>query len=238
MDASDRDRTIERYVAGLPVGEDDLVVAVTARAIDATIVVEALLRGLDHGSPVIRARAAKRVGRMADIPQRLSARLQQVEASDADHRVRESAEVALLAHRVAVPSDPRPPRTGVGALPAIWLRPLVTRSPGPVRGVTGPAALLRFVALDRAEAPAMRGELVEEDDELRIELRRLPERYAGCRLAVYVRSARSDEATEIAVAGGAVSETGAVMIPIDRGTATIEDLAQRLRTELELVVVD
>jgi len=237
MGSADRDPAIDRFVASLPVDEDELATAVAAKAVDATIVVEALLRGLEDESPVIRARAARRVELMVEVPPRLEARLRLLADADADRRTREAAAAALRAHRPRVADEPHPdaPRR---PLPRLWLARVTTRGVGPARGAEAPAkprVLLSFVSRDREEAPGVRGRIVEEGDELRLDLSGLPKTLVGHRLQAMAYVTGSSTASVLAIAETPVSETGAVSMPVDPDV--YERVARRLAT-IELVGVE
>jgi hypothetical protein len=235
MDRADRDHALDRFVAGLPVDEEELSTAVAASAVDAAIVVDALLRGLEDESPVIRARAAHRVERMIDIAPRLEARLRQLAADDDDVRTRERAAAALRAHALAVPGEAgaAPDAPGRRPLPRLWLKLVTTRGVGPVRG-TKPGelrVLFSFLALDRTETPAARGRIIEQDDELRMDLVGLPESFVGHRLQVFAYVSGSSLATMFGIAETPVSESGSVSMPI--AAAAYERVGDAL-TSLEL----
>ncbi len=137
MDSTDGDRAIDRFVAGLPVDGDELSLAVSARAVDAKIVVDALLCGLENDSPVARLHAAKRVARMIELAPRLEVRLRQLAATDGDRRVRARASAVLRAHARPVPGeegDVTQASARLRSLPSLWLRPAITRGSNTVLG--------------------------------------------------------------------------------------------------------
>lgn len=109
MSTNDDRRAIERFVAGLPVDASDLATAITARAVDRTIVIQALLNGLSSPEPVVRLRAAERVAEMPDVAPPVAARLALIAATDEDRRAREASAAALRAHGLAVPDEADPP---------------------------------------------------------------------------------------------------------------------------------
>lgn len=258
MDSTDRDRAVDRFVAGLDVDDEELATAVAARAVDATIVIEALLLGLQDDSPVVRIRSAKRVGRLIELPSRLEARLRQLAVSDADRRVRDGADAALHAHgksldgsrdpaQVAtrrgsrVPAEVAAGRVSASRLgfPLLWFKPRITRGRPAVRGPQERRVILTFFARDRAEIPAMRVQLIAEGGALHLELIRVPEAYVGCRLAVVAHDAATGSTREMAVATEPVDDAGFASMPITPGIGTDEAIARALSTsELEFVVVD
>lgn len=110
---SEQDRhALQRFVAGLDVDADALATAITARALDATIVDEALLRTLADPETVVRRRAARRIARMDSLAPEVAAVLRQLAATDPDADTRASAEAALASHAPppAVAADPSRPR--------------------------------------------------------------------------------------------------------------------------------
>jgi hypothetical protein len=237
MDLPDDDRAIDRFVAGMPVDRDELSRAVSARAVDATIVVEALLRGLAHESADVRARTTKRVAELVELPPRLEARLRQLALTDAIRRVREGAVAALGAHEIDVVEDSvavkvrRAPRFA-----ALRLVPRTMR--GAVHGTQPVEVVLVFRARDREQAPGLRGKLVREGEELRIELERLPEAYVGQLLAVFARIGESADETQIAVAHSPVSPAGEASLPVAPGLGTVEQIAALLDTAIDVAVVE
>lgn len=241
MDSTDGDRAIDRFVAGLPVDGDELSLAVSARAVDAKIVVDALLCGLENDSPVARLHAAKRVARMIELAPRLEVRLRQLAATDGDRRVRARASAVLRAHARPVPGeegDVTQASARLRSLPSLWLRPAITRGAGPVRSGTprAPRVVRSFQAREREEAPATRGRAITQDGELRIDLTGLPEAFIGRRLAVFVHG-DATEVMQLAVASEPVDGAGGVSIPIERRSQTLEEIVDLLAAELELAVV-
>lgn len=237
MESPDDDRAIDRYVAGMPVDANELSRAVTGRAIDATIVVEALLRGLAHESADVRARTTKRVAELVELPPRLEARLRQVALADAIDRVREGAAAALQAHGEDAVDD-----TGAvtvrraSRFASLRLVPRAMR--GAVRDTQAVVVVLRFRGRDQEDAPGLRASLLQEGEQLRIALERLPEAYAGQRLAVFVRSGEAQDETQIAVADEPVSPTGEASLPVAPGLGTAEQIAALLATGFDVAVVE
>ncbi|HEX4345447.1 MAG TPA: hypothetical protein VHZ31_07795 [Solirubrobacteraceae bacterium] len=235
MDSPDEDRAIDRFVAGMPVDLDELSRAVSARAVDATIVVEALLRGLAHESADVRARTTKRAGELVELPPRLEARLRQLALADAIRRVREGAVAALGAHDI----DHDSAAVKVRRVPRFAALRLVPRTmPGAVQGTELVEVVLQFRARDREQAPGLRGKLVREGGELRIELERLPEAYVGQRLAVFARIGDSKDETQVAVANEPVSPTGDASLPVAPGLGSVEQITALLDTAFDVAVVE
>jgi hypothetical protein len=178
---SDADRrALERFVAGLPVDPDALARAVTAKAVDRAIVMNALLNALVSPEPAVRRRAARRVERMPDVDPQVLARLAAMAEHDADERTRATCAQALSAH----PSEEDRETTGGRRPPlgVLVLRLSRTRTRGaPARGIP-------LVALRRAEAPDL---LVRVHDEgggaVRFDFTGLPERLEDTRPALYAR---------------------------------------------------
>lgn len=241
MDSADRDRALHRFVAGLPVDEDALADAVAARAVKATIVVNAMLLGLEDDAPVVRMRAARRVAELVELPPRLAARLRQLGATDADLRVREAAEAALRAHEPEREPKPEPTRTIARlGFASLWFVPLARRGSvrGTIRGTPAtPQVVLEFRARDRADGPSVHGVLIAQDTQLRLELKRLPEPFHGRRVAVFVPDEQSEQGTQIGVASNPVDETGFVSIDLVAENQTAEDIAELLTGEFEIVPV-
>src|SRR3954463_13197420 len=95
----DDDRAIDRFVAGAPVDADALAMAITAKATDRAVVVEALLKNLASDEAIVRVRAAERVARMPDVAPAVAARLRELAVNDAHPGAREACAAALRAHR-------------------------------------------------------------------------------------------------------------------------------------------
>lgn len=239
MDWPDRDRALDRFVAGMPVDEDDLADAVAARTVDVALIVDALLLGLDDDAAEIRLRAAERIARLVALPPRLQARLHRLAATDTNRHVRAAAEATLLAHEPQV--DPKPPGRAEAlraALASIWLVPRATRGAS-VWGTSGAAHVVReFRAQDRAEGPSVHGALIEQDLRLRLELKRLPEQFRGRRLALRVPGDADGPERELGTAAMLTDETGFVSIDIVAGDRTVEDIAELLSSAFEIVIVE
>lgn len=244
MDSTDRERALDRFVVGLPVDEGDLVDAVAARAVDAALVVDALLIGLGDSGSAVRMRTAMRIEMLSVLPSRLEARLRQLAASDPSRGVRDAAEAALLAHQDSLEGVDltyisrlveAARRLGLGSL---WVRPRRVRGQVAIEGPPSRRIVLTFYARDRAEAPATRVQLIAEDGAMRLELTGVPPAFVGSRLAVIAHDGETQAATAMAVSTQPVDDAGYVTIAIPPALGTEEQIARALATELELVVVD
>ena len=242
MTSGDDKRALERFVAGLEVEEDALAAAVTARAVDRTIVVEALLTALSSPEAAVRRRAALRVARMADIVPRIVAELTRIAAADPDERAREAGAAALRAHRLrepgaadepgAAPARARSATSLGGRLRAVlWLQPLIFR-----------AEELTVHLRPRVEtdAPDMSGRLTADDEgRILMILARLPATFAGSRPSVRARrDAGSTAYSEIGAATAPVSVDGAVTILIDPDLGSLDEVEGVFEHDIELVVRD
>lgn len=239
MTAGEDKRALERFVAGLEVEEHALAAAVTARAMDRTIVVEALLAALSSPQASERRRAAERVARMADVAPRIVAELTLIAGADSDERAREAGAAALRAHGLPVPGTAAgPERTtsrtasamesvGDRLRASLWLQSLSMRSKD---------AVVLLVSRDPTEAPDMRGRLIVDDDgNVMIVLSRLPASFAGSRPTMLVRRDAASAFTEIGTADEPVSADGAATIRIAPEIGTLEDVEGWLEREVELV---
>ena len=241
MTADDETRALERYVAGLDVDEQALAAAVTGRAVDRTIVVEALLTALASPHTGVRRRAAQRVARMADIAPRVAAELTVIAATDPDEGARDACVAALQAHTLPVPGatqpagaarsgrEPAAPSLGERLLASLVLRPMIMRSA---------QAAVHLVAHDRADLAGMYGTLKEDDDgTLIVELRGLPPEFAGTRPTVRVRrDANAAAFTAIATAAEPVSADGQVTVRIGPDAGPVGDVRRCFDRAIELVV--
>jgi hypothetical protein len=225
-------RAIDRLVAGLPVEPDALATAITGKAVDRTVVVEALLKGLDDPEAVVRRRTARRVGRMADVAPRLAARLTVLAGSDEDDRSREASAAALRAHGLPVPGEPeRDGPKSASAFPVavgLLLRASVSRS------VRHRFALAPLYTTD---APQLEVKVHEEHGELRLELSGLPPAFVATRPVLRARVAPAPEPLKpIGHAVGPVSAEGRVTIRVPLEGASLDDLTDWLTSGADLVV--
>lgn len=233
MSADDDRRAIERFVAGLPVEADALTTAITAKAVDRTVVIEALLKGLASSESVVRRRAAQRVARMPDVAPRVAARLTLLAGTDDDERSREASAAALRAHGVPVPGEAptgevAPARASLAGV--LRLKALVTRAP---------YAPITLVARYREDAPDLLGQLKDEVGNVRLELSGLPQAFAGTRPALRTRrEAGSGPLVPIAWAEMPVSTGGDVTLSIPLEGASVDDLVDWLANGLDLVIPD
>ena len=221
-------RAIERFIAGLPVDAEALTTALTAKAVDRAIVVEALLMGLSSPEPGVRRRVARRIVRMPDVDPSVEARLTVLAASDDDARSRTASAEALRAHGRPVPGEPPPhdPRERTRAPLLLHLRPSYTRSRSDAqRGIT-------VLPISREEARDFVGRVHDEGEgQVRFELTGLPEPFEGHRPLLQARLEPDGETlTTIARA-----ET-----PVTGGQVTIRaplegDLAELLARGVALV---
>lgn len=245
MDSADRDRALDRFVAGMRVDEDDLADAVAARAVDVALIVDALLLGLNNDAAEIRLRAAKRIARLVALPPRLEERLHDLAAKDPNRHVRAAAEAALLAHEDSVEREFDPTHIGRPVelarrlgFASLWVRPRRVRGQAPIQGPQSRRIVATFFPRDPTAAPAMRVQLIAEDGAMRLELTRVPDAYIGLRLAVVAHDVTTKTAADVAVATGLVDDVGWVSIAIPPSFGTEEEIARALATQLEFVVVD
>lgn len=233
MSADDNRRAIGRFVAGLPVEADALATAITAKAVDRTVVIEALLKGLASPERVVRRRAAQRVARMPDVAPRVAARLALLAGTDDDDRSREASAAALRVHDLPVPGEA--PTGELGSARAslagvLRLKALVTRAPD---------APITLVARYREDGPDLLGQLKDEESEVRLELSGLPQAFAGTRPVLRTRrEAGSGPLAQIAWAETPVSTGGDVTISVPLEGASVDDLVDWLANGVDLVIPD
>lgn len=228
MTSADDRRAIERFLAGLPVDEDELAQAIAAQAIDRTIVAESLVRGLEHPEAVVRLRTAQRVARMDDVSPAVMARLVVIAETDVDLRVRAAGAEALRVHGQPVPSEGDRPRV---AQPAISLRfrRLVLRSTRP--------SVIKLETADPTIAPeAVARVTIVESGLLRVEVFGLPPSFFGTRPTVCVRREDSGEPLDVATAAQPVAIDGSVMIDVGPEAGPVAEVKGWLAAGLELVV--
>jgi hypothetical protein len=230
--STDDDKAIDRFVAGAPVGADELATAITAKAVDRAIVVEALLKNLASDEPVVRTRAAERVGRLPDLPGQIAGRLGEMAVNDEHPGVREACAAALTAHGEPVPGDERA-AAARPAEPRGWsLRVLITAT----RAARGAERKARIGPRYPEHAPHLQGLLQESPTGARLELTGLPPEFAGTRPEVRAQRARGEPFETLARAEGPVSTDGAVTLAVVAVEgATVEDVANWLRVS-QLVV--
>jgi hypothetical protein len=234
--STDDDRAIDRFVAGAPVDADELATAITAKAVDRAIVVEALLKNLASDEPVVRRRAAERVARLPDLPDQIAARLTEMAVNDGHARAREACAAALVAHGRPVPGAPRPAEPTSAAEPRRWsLRVLITAA-RPARGADFEATIgPRY----EEDAPRLRGRLYDSPAGARLELTGLPQEFAGTRPEIRAQRARGQAFETIARADAPVTPGGTVtMTVVAIEDATVEDVADWLSVGQLVVPLD
>lgn len=222
-------RALEREVAGLPVDADALADAVTQRAFDRTVVVEALVRGLDDGDPAARREIARRAARLVDLDPRVQARLAVLTDQDPDARVREAAADALRAHGAPVPGEPEPePRASAPRrLAFLGLRVAVARG---APGVT--------VVPDQEPGPDCEGVLTPDGaGGAVLTLHGLPVAFTGHRPVL--RAAREPNGPRFAVvrADAPVPGSGHAVFSIPADVVPHDELVARLAHGLDLEVL-
>ena len=231
--SSEEDRgAIDRFVAGAAVDANALAAAITANAVDRTVVVEALLKGLEDPEPLVRRRTALRIAGMPEIDNRLAARLAVTALSDDDDGCRHGAAAALRSHALPVPGERTQPATSFsGRRPLLLLRAAALRSA---------ASGLELTARYREDAPDLATELVEaHGGDAQAELRGLPRSFAGTRPVLRARVAPPPEPlTPIGRAANPVSADGAVTIRIPLDGASLDKLVEWLMAGVDLVVPD
>lgn len=227
MSAGDERRAIDRLVAGLPVDADELATAITSSAMQRTVVVNAVLRGLESDEPTVRLRAATRVGRMPDLAPRLAGPLRMVALEDADPRVREAAAEALRTHDSSAAAEP-PVAARAPAIAVVALRLLTSRAP---------ESDLVLHAEYRADAPHL---LVRVDMEgpwnARLSVRGLPEAFFGMHPELHVlREPDARELTPVGRAETPVTRAGETSMRLT-AAGSLEELERWFRDGAELVV--
>lgn len=244
MSSRDDERALQRYVAGLDVDEDRLAPAVTARAVERSIVAEALIDALAAAEATVRLRAAERAARMAEPVPRVVAALTLTAGTDVDRRVRAAAEHALRTHGLDELSEPVAQSTGdmagdrargrigepIRSAFTVPFRVVAMRGSSPQRG----ARTLLLVALEGADAPA-RGIATLGDDGLwSIALTGLPAPFAGGH-AMLRALGTEGEPTLVVTSADPVTDEGAVRIVISSEAGTPDEVLGHLRGEVELI---
>ena len=231
MSPDDEDRALQRYVAGLPVDEATLTAAVTGRAVESTIVTEAMLAALESAEATARLRAAERAARMAVLAPRIARELTRAVTADVDLRVRAAAADALAGHGLEVPGQV-PEATDVLGTSPTWagLRLLFRRVQ--MRGVT-----TMLVPLDRDDAPAQGFAVRGEDGLWSIALSGLPASFAGARVTLRMID-DAGQVTVQATAGEPVSDDGSVTIIISRAAGSLDEIEHHMAGEIEIVADD
>lgn len=227
MSSEEDRRALERFVAGLPVEADALAHGITARAVERSIVVEAVVNGLSDADPVARRRLAQRTARMPELDPRIASRLAVLAGVDDDEQVREASAEALRVHGLELPSEPAAGTAGA-RLPrdlVLRLRVSFVRSEAP--------PVVR--AEDPDEAPGLLGRLhLEATGAARLELTRLPPAFVGT--TPTLRATGWAGPIDVGRADGPVSADAAVTIRIPATAATIDDLVDRLVAGAELLL--
>lgn len=228
MSSDDVDRTFDRFVAGIRVGEADLAAAAAAAAIDRTVVAESLVRALQHPEAVVRLRTAERIGRMADVAPAVLARLRLVATSDVDLRARAAGEAALHAHRESMEGTSQPQAPSREPVARLLFRRIALRG----------TRAIRLEADDPSLAPDARALVTSGDDEsLRVRLIGLPPGFVGTLPTVRVQTGIDGGPADVATAAHPVASDGSVTIDIGREAGRIEDVKGWLALGIELVVL-
>ena len=197
---------VQRFIADLPVDDEELTSAIAERAQASTLIGEAIVGALQNPEAAVRRRAAQRVARMHEVGPSITARLVVMAGSDEDLGARAAAVAALGDHSLAVPSartEPSIARPRVRSTEtSLTFRTQVMRDQG-----NRPILLL---PRDRAQAPMARVLVLFDDDGVtRIQASGLPYAFVGERLEV--RALGANRST-IAVSDDAVTDDGAVTI--------------------------
>jgi hypothetical protein len=225
--SSDDDRTIERFIAGVRVDEADLAAAAARRAVDRTIVVDALVRALEHPEAAVRLLTAQRLARMTNVGDVLVGRLTYAAGGDPDLRVRAAARAALRIHRVTPDErERRDTRRAGSILVSLAFQPAFLR---------GTRAVVRLHAADRTDAPDAWARLLAEDLLVRVVLTGLPAGFASLRPTIRI-AGDDGEDIDVATAAQPVAGDGSVTIDVAPGTRTQDEMADILASGFELVV--
>jgi hypothetical protein len=231
--SSEEDRkALQRFVAGAPVEADALAQAITARAVDRAVVVEALMKGLDAPEAATRRRVAQRIARMSGLDERVGARLGVLAGTDDDERVRAAASATLQAHGLPVPGQPgtgaKPPRTSPARLAFLALRVGISRGDG-------------SVALTAADQPVsgFTAELAGDGQGgASLRLRGLPCAFVGHRPVLRAALERNGPRFPVAAADAPVSDAGEVTIAIPATVLPYANLVSRLSAGADLEVAE
>ena len=228
MSTDDDRRTIDRFVAGLPVDADSLATAITAKAVDRTVVIEALLKGLASSEPVVRRRSAQRIQRIPDLAPRVAARLTVLAGTDEDAEARAASAAALRSHGQDVPGEVPPRESARQWAPRILRIELALIR---LRGEPIPLEPLRA-----EDAPDLEGRLFDDQSGVRIALTGLPPEFAGTRPVVRARRERGSPLEAIASAEGPVAPDGEVTMTVTVDDPTLNDVIEWLDNGVDLVV--
>jgi hypothetical protein len=223
--SEDHRRALQRFVAGLDVDADALAAAITARALEETVVDEALLQNLGSDEAVVQRRAARRIARMDAVGPRVAARLAVIAGTQPDETTRAAAAEALRAHGLPVPGETEPTATPGRR------RTVLTALRLELRGVRAGKPEVAIGPLLTSHAPYLGGRLRSVAGAARVELAGLPAAFTGTYPALVV------DGEEIARAAAPVSADGAVVIDIELAAGSFEELERRLRV-FDLVVHD
>ncbi|MBJ7330452.1 MAG: hypothetical protein JHC95_11190 [Solirubrobacteraceae bacterium] len=237
MSADDADRALQREVAGIPVQADVLASAITRRAFDRTVVVEALLMGLDDPDALTRAEVAHRAARLVDLDPRVSARLTVMTGQDDDARVREAAADTLRAHGLPVPgeaaADTGAPRAAPSRLAFLRLRL------GFVRGDDGAGDALSTLEPEIPSHAVAFNADVHDDGAggAVIVISGLPDDFIGRHPTLRVARERNSQRFDLVTADAPVHDAGQVLIAVPRTVLPYTELETRLALGVDLEVL-
>lgn len=241
MNRDDDDRSIDRFVAGLPVDEDALADAITARGIERTIVVEALVGALESTEATARLRAAERVARMEDVAEPVARALTRIAGGDVDLDVRAAAAAALRTHGEPVPGEPMPShatrRPTEAAVARRASRLSVAFQHMAMRSGESAAPLLLLLPIDRAKAPARGSARLDDAGSWSVTLSGLAGEFAGTRPLLWVPG-EDGLPFHLGTAADPVTSGGSVTIVIGPEAGSASDVQRLLSGRVELHAPD
>ncbi len=223
-------RALEREVAGLPVEADALADALMQRAFDRTVVVEALLLGLNDPDPATRRAIARRAARLEGLDPRVQARLTVLTDQDDDRHVREAAAATLRAHDAPVPGEDvsRASREPRGRLAHLRLKVGTARSSAGVAIIAEQDSTPGFEGVISADGAG--GAVVV--------LRGVPSVFAGHRPALRAAEEPNGARSVVAVTQSPVSASGHALIPVPAELVPYKELLVRLDYGVDLELLD
>lgn len=228
MSTDDDRRTLERFVAGVPVEDAALAGAVARHANERGAIVASIVDGLADDRASVRRRLALRAAAALDLDPAIAARLRVLVDQDPDPRVREASAAALRAHDLPVPGEPSTRPAPATFRLRLALKLVAVRDAGTERSLT-------LKPEYQGDATGFQASL--QHDGLTLQLEGLPADWAGS--TPVLLTGPPDARLRVGSAVEPVGPDGVVRVRLELPPGSdIANVAGWLRRAPELVVAD